>query len=219
LFPKALKAYIPQLKALYEPIPKEPETTNHGAHTNYLTNEEAQSLIDLLNAKEGHSRWTLASSWTKLSVSQKKSTSPLSSQCQIHRHFVHFNVTFSTWLSNRKNSVISVKPDVPAQIHFSRIEAIFTHHQTSGTGERLTDTWLKVKGFRPLPHSNQDPYTWISNPEVQAALQLQINNTDPDYIISINDIVAHCAWIEYQSGKLTPKLNKPVVALVCVDCR
>jgi hypothetical protein len=131
LFPDTLRPLIPSLQELYEPISATIKKTQLEARLDYLTDTKAEKLIHLLNAKGPSECWAVASVWTQLSVTEKEITLPLPSRCHSHQHFLHKNVTFSTWSSNCKNSVVTVQSKLPRVLRFVLIESIITHEQVT----------------------------------------------------------------------------------------
>jgi hypothetical protein len=141
--------------------------------------------------------------------------SPLASQKESHQHFEHRGVTFSTWATNPKNSVILIDPCFSTLVRFARIEQIFTHQRITNTEERIVDTWLKIK---PLPPMTQPiPNSFIQLQEQGLQLHLRLPASNHEELIRISDVVSHCAWIEYKSGELSSKLKYPTIALISLD--
>ncbi|WAQ90905.1 hypothetical protein PtA15_13A305 [Puccinia triticina] len=182
-----------------------------------LTNNEAEKLVNLLNAKEGPERWALPSLWVRMGSAEQSRTTPLPSRCHSHKHFYHQGVTFSTWIANGKNSVVLLKSELPIQLRFARIESIFTHQRPIPDGKDIIETWLMVKPFPPLPQADDNPFNRLKDFEMQATVRLPVDVDNEGHLINIQDVVAHCAWVEYKSGELAPNLKTPTVAMVSVD--
>ncbi|POW05794.1 hypothetical protein PSHT_10641 [Puccinia striiformis] len=124
-FPDTLKSAVTELKDLYEPIPF---TSKYQINkSDNLSTQDTRKLVDYLNTGSTGTHWAMTSDWTRLSPSEKKKISPLASQKQSHQHFEHRGVTFSTWTSNCKNSIISVHESFSILCCFAQIVDIFTH--------------------------------------------------------------------------------------------
>jgi hypothetical protein len=215
IFPEQLRPYILHLKEMYEPVAFTSKFLADPLKTDSLSSQECRQLVERLNAKSQETRWAVASDWCRLNKADKKKTASLSSRCQPHKHLDYKNVTFSNWKANMNNSVIAVDSALPNIVHFARIERIFTHTRTTKTKQEITDTWLTVKPFPPIKKKKDDVFDHLNQRALQLHLRLPVSNDV--HMININDVVSHCAWIEYNAGELVSRIDYPVVALVSLD--
>lgn len=219
LFPDTLKAYIPALKQLYDPKPEfVSKYTSNLLHSKTLSSLDCQKLADYLNAKPGDTSWLIASEGSSASEAQKRRAAALSSRCQLHHHFCCNDINFSAWYENPNNSIIAVDPSFLKLLHFARIEMIFNHLRSPHTKEQKQDTWLTVRPLPPIHTSTCDVFAELDIPHLQLHLCCPVAiNDKEEYIINIQDVVSHCAWIEYNPAELVAKIKEPVVALVSLD--
>ncbi|KNZ59318.1 hypothetical protein VP01_175g4 [Puccinia sorghi] len=97
------------------------------------------------------------------------------------------DVVFSTFKANKKNSAVALKPNAPVK--------------------------YVVQPLVPVSSVN-NPFLQLTNYPINVAL-CQLKD-DQKYVIPIDDILAHCAWLTYKPCTVSATIDFETVAVVCI---
>ena len=211
-FPPSLDPIIRQIRAMYDPIPFVSKTQQHNPKTP-LEADFFRQLVDQLNNRFPlpNKKWIASDSWSKLRPSVSKNFVPVNAKVEQLKDFKVDDVVFSTFKANNKNSAIALKPNAPVKYGF--IQSVFRHTR-SAPGLYLTNTWLVVQPLVPVSSVN-NPFNQLTNYPINVALR-QLKD-DEKYVIPVDDILAHCAWLTYKPRTISDTIDFETVAVVCID--
>lgn len=156
--------------------------------------------------------------WCLLSKEASMFSAVVPAQAHVFKQFVHNDVAYSTFTQSPKNSFIifrSRSTDNEEVTEFGRIFSIFTHRRASKPSQNILDTWLHVHCFPDLPSASYNPFKELETQDVE--FHIRAWGPTDDRIISINDVVAHCAWMMYRPGEIHKDLKVPTVALISME--
>lgn len=155
--------------------------------------------------------------WCLLSKNECKGFAPVSPHAHFHKHWVHQDVTYSTFTHSPKNSfvVFKLRSAQNEATEFGRIFFIFTHRRSPTASENLLDTWIYIQCFPELPSGCYNPFSNLQVDDVQ--FNIRAWGPTKDKIIKMDKLVAHCVWMMYTSGEIHKELRVPTVALVSME--
>lgn len=213
--PPLIRPYAQQLRAIFDPRPSVPRK-NTSIDSHILDKDVITQLVDHLNGNDSNNTWLASDAWSFLSAEEKEHHSPVTSHATLHKSFEHCGVTFSTFEQEPKNSVVHVVEGSTKAVSFGKIVSIFTHKRisTSSIGA-LSDTWFCVEPFAQVPRNKPDPFLKLGEPDIQAHLRLA--RTSKAQVRNLDEIKAHCAWIEYAPHEIADQLNMKTVALISLE--
>lgn len=215
--PTLLKPHLSRLLAIIEPVQFVSKTTSSLPSEQAIESTLYRQLIKHLNNQTvDNCAWTSAANWTFLSSREKQVCAPVRASAKFLSNVTYKDINFSTFSHSKNDSVIQVNSGPGGAMSFGRIVSIFVHRRLL-VGQKLPvdDTWVVVQYFPPIPPSNPNCFLALGEPDLQAYLRLDAL-AEPT-IIHINQIVSHCAWIEYKAREITRQLEMPTIALVSVD--
>lgn len=215
--PNLLQPYLSRVLSIIEPIPFVAKTVSSSQSDQALDSKIYKQLIKYLNAQcLDDCAWISATDWTFLSSTDKKVCAPVRASARFLSYVTYKEVNFSTFSRNKNDSVVQVKSNIGGNFSFGRILSIFVHRRLPvGQKIPIDDTWVILQHFLPVPPSKPNCFLALGEPDLQAHLRL--NMLGEPCIIHLNQIVSHCAWIEYQSCEITHQLDMPTVGLISVD--
>lgn len=202
---------------MINPIPFVAKTISSSPSVGPIDPKIYKQLIKHLNTQfADNCAWISALDWTFLNSREKKVCAPVRASAKFVKHITHKEVTFSIFSRSKNDSVVQVDLGPNGAMSYGRIISIFTHRRIPvGKKDPVDDTWVVFQPFLPVPPSKPNCFLALDEPDLQAYLRLNILS-EPS-IIHINQIVSHCAWIEYKAGEITCQLDMPTVALISVD--
>ncbi|KAH9808932.1 hypothetical protein DFH28DRAFT_888521 [Melampsora americana] len=171
-------------------------------------------LVSRLNAtRANNSRWVSSSDWCQMPAEERLKYCPVSSQAHFKTGIKYNNGFLQTHKKSPKNSVIHVVSRSNGAALFGKITKIFNHSRSLGNEELpVSETWLLVQYFAPLPSTMPNPFSRVGDPDLQAHLRLEI--TSKPYLTNLSEVVAHCAWMVYEKGEIHYLLDKKSIALL-----
>ncbi|POV98306.1 hypothetical protein PSHT_14103 [Puccinia striiformis] len=214
--PSSLEPCIRQIKSLYDPIPSNVEASRKPVTS--LNEVLFQSLILRINElfPLPHITWTSSDKWDRIKSDQIHKFASLNSRItEVSQVVIGEHIVFSTFKKNENNSIIALKPNVLAP--YGIIEKIFKHRRVTPDKLSYTDTWLSIQPLPPVLSAgdHSQPFLQLQNYNIGLTLR-RITKSD-NFIIHLNEILAHCAWKKYDAGEITEAMNYDTIALVCLD--
>lgn len=215
--PALLQPYLKRLLSIIEPILFVAKTTSSIPSNEAIDFKIYRQLIKYMNSQSlNDCAWTSATDWTFLTSWEKKICAPVRASAKFLSNVTHKSVSFATFSHSKNNSVVQVNLGPDGTISFGTIQSIFIHRRLPvGQKVPIDDTWIVIQYFLPVPPSKPNCFLALKEPDVQAYLRLD-SLSEPS-IIHINQIVSHCAWIEYKAGEINPGLDMPTIGLISVD--
>ncbi|KAH9823451.1 hypothetical protein DFH28DRAFT_880873 [Melampsora americana] len=176
-----------------------------------------QQLVQRLNSQRVDNRmWIASTEWCLLSSAESDGYSPVVSSAQHVPRITREGLIFSTASDNLDNSIVHIRSLQGNTVSFGQIIKIFHHRRVPVQGRPpVTDTWMTIKTFPPIPMSKLNPFRTLDHSDMQAHLRLDVPQSPT--LVHIDEIVAHCGWISYGSGEVTPQLKMKTIALVSLD--
>ncbi|KAH9807181.1 hypothetical protein DFH28DRAFT_916677 [Melampsora americana] len=178
---------------------------------------DQDQLVYRLNAIHANDKdWRSSSEWCKMSTEERKKYSPVSSQAEFKNGIEHNGMNYQTYNKNSNNSVIHVISRSNGATLFGKIMNIFTHQRSPEDGQvPVSDTWLLVQYYTPVPEAMPNPFTRLGEPDLEAHLRLE--TTSKPYLTHIDEVIAHCAWIVFEKGEVHYLLDKKSIALISLS--
>ncbi|EGF97663.1 uncharacterized protein MELLADRAFT_69840 [Melampsora larici-populina 98AG31] len=214
--PISLKPLVQQLKDIFDPVPFEPDSSNQ-SKSQPLDNTISHQLVKRLNAFHAENcTWLASHEWSDLPDTLAAEFAPVTSHAMFETGICHEGVHYTTFERDPKNSVVHVVSRSNGATLFGKIMSIFKHERCP-TGNRppVSDTWLMVRYFAPVPSEKPDPFAKINLPDMQVNLRLEISSTAR--LTHISEIKAQCAWIVYEPNEIHFLLNLKTIAMVSLD--
>lgn len=183
-----------------------------------IDNHVLEMLIARLNQQRGAvCQWMIPEDFCILSDEKAVGACPLHPRGIFHKQIEYNGVSYSTFSTSQKDSFITFKYSQSNQIGFGRMFSIFTHSRRANKSQNLSQTWLQVHSFTKVPARLKkfNPYDLVDAPNIQACLRAWAPTQD--YMVKLEEIIAHCAWIMHKPGMIHKQLDIPTVALVSTE--
>jgi hypothetical protein len=123
--------------------------------------------------------------------------------------------------TNENNCVVALKTNQKAK--YGIIEKIFKHSQVSPQNSISSNTWLVVRPLLPVP-AGEEILKGLVGADYKTGLSLRrIDQSNCPAVFHVDEILAHCAWMEYKVDDLTAAgakvtdLSQHYVAVVCLE--
>ncbi|KNZ48620.1 hypothetical protein VP01_5531g1, partial [Puccinia sorghi] len=107
---------------------------------------------------------------------------PISGQHLPFNTYSHNDVTYSTWSTKPKNSVVRLDHNFSDNQRFGRIERIFEHHFRSQDSEK-SHMWFVIAPFPAIPSHETNPFQDLNRYAMQVELRLLPNDETPRVIV------------------------------------
>ncbi|EGG04106.1 uncharacterized protein MELLADRAFT_65131 [Melampsora larici-populina 98AG31] len=213
--PEAILPYRSQLLSIIDPEPFVAQTFPQPDRRSPIEVEVFQQLVHRLNSqKVNNRRWIPSTEWCLLSKEGAASYSPVASSAIFVPRITREGVIYSTVSDNPGNSVVQTQQG--GTTSFGQILSIFHHRRIPVVeGPPISDTWISIREFPPIPMSQPNPFRTLAKPDMQTYLRLDISR--PPSLIHIDEIVAHCGWMTYEPEEVTDQLKLKTIALVSLD--
>ncbi|KAH9820789.1 hypothetical protein DFH28DRAFT_883987, partial [Melampsora americana] len=210
--PEALRPYIDQLKALYEPTSPRPRRLSNSKFES-LDEEDLACLIRRLNDQgTDECIWVSPREWVAFKEDEGLGKAPVPPRAQFYNKIEHNDVSFSVFEKNLNDSFVVFRSRSDGFDSFGRIAKIFVHRRSPETKKTIIQTWLRVQTFKPIQQSQYDPFKRLDMPDMNVHLRAW---DDPeDRLVKLDEVVAHCSWLMYKPKLLHSDLKISTVALV-----
>ncbi|MBW0479632.1 hypothetical protein O181_019347 [Austropuccinia psidii MF-1] len=219
--PPGLHPYTSGLNRAYKQVPLVCQTAASHKNTHTLPTVLFKKLIEQLNVHcvEDSCTCTASSNWLQLKGEDSRRFVPVNSQVEPLNYVksVRSDVSYSTFQSSPDNSVVCLKPSRSGQL-VGFIDQIFKHRRFTQSKQVRIDTWLVVKPFPPVPPTFQNPFLPLYKYDTNLQFCLFTTQDQDQVVVQLDQILAHCAWIEYAPHEISAELDLATVALTCLDC-
>lgn len=212
--PASLEPLLPQLQALNTPMPAATQIPSTKTRRSTIDGLLFEQLVDRLNElfPEPGCKWIASDKWAQKKKSEAKTFLPVNSSINNCACHLVDNLLYSTFKSNPSNSCIALWANLKAA--FGIIDQIF-QHLFSADHKTRTHTWFVLKPLNPLPHTDFNPFAYLSKYHMQTSLK--VLDKTVRHIIHSDEIMSHCAWLEYGPREVSPKITTTSMALVSLD--
>ncbi|MBW0473531.1 hypothetical protein O181_013246 [Austropuccinia psidii MF-1] len=214
-FPASLRPFIHQLQALHDPLPVKPKFIPKG-RVSFLDSPTLNLLIKRINElfpAGDNSSWTASKDWAKKTHSNASNFLSISSNIENLATYSVDEHVYATSKTNPSNSIVKLKNH--SNLEYGVIEKIFKHTRTLPNQESKTDVWLKVHPLIKNDLLKKSPFSNLEDYNLQ--LELRTLDREMTYVIHIDDIVGHCAWIKYRPSEIRQEIVIDCIALVSLE--
>lgn len=209
--PEDLGPYSSRLQALFKPPSRKPRRPSN-SRLSPLSDNLLNLLVNYLNGtKKEECIWLRPDNWASLTKDVSLAYAPVPARGQFSKRVEHTNGFISTFTDNPDNSCVYFKnPDGTDM--FGRVFSIFSHSRAPVQGQHITDVWIHVQCFPPLPSTHYNPFNSADQVDLQCALRMW--SPTQDKLIKIDEVIAQCTWIMYKAGEMNSSVDVPTIGII-----
>ncbi|MBW0478120.1 hypothetical protein O181_017835 [Austropuccinia psidii MF-1] len=214
VLPEASKPFLSTLKGLSTPFASA-EHSSRASKSHSLDSRLLKALIERLNIlfPQEPLTWISTDKWCKKCPQEATRFLPVTSTIIGYNNYSINEATYSSCHQNPSNSIVALKGNAPC--HVGIISQIFKHVCHLQDKSICSDMWLVITPLVSLPNSIANPFAHLNT--YCLGLSLRVSDDKQQYVIHVDEVLAHCAWLKYKPHEVSNHLPFETYAVVLLN--